>query len=693
MDDHVGIVSAMQYDLVLPLFIFDSSFYAGWTEERLSNLFDAVTDLRLSLESIGSTLVVRKGRSQDVLLALAQEIGATEIIAEEETEQVWYDLVGSVSASLSVKSLSGQKTGVKQWRAPLYDLKGVQDVPDNYKEFTRLRRRILSPLDAPTSLPALPAGIEPGKIPSVVGFISSSKAKFKESPFGEVLLAAQGQPAESLLMGKRQIINGNTQQMKKATSNGSSKGRNLLSKQAEEMPFNYVWEHRQHRDAKVEKKADVFSIKGGTEALEMLHMYMKAMESTQNPCEGMFKRIQELEKRPGSSFIAIFDRALELGILSRRRVYYEAMKYGRNRRSSSGSLLGFSKFSNSTAAEDVKSIEWHEMIQRKSRDEGSENGLKVCSWRWRGYLIQYSTLGDEGPAVVLIHGFGAFWEHYRDNIRGLAEKGNRVWGLTMVGFGRSEKPTIAYTELVLAELVRDFIIEVVKEPATLAGNSIGGYTTCVVAGLWPSLVRSLVLLNSAGQVVPNYTSLQYRKPREKSIIAKRGAQILLVYLRHLSNRLLQRCYPNRTTRVDAWLQSEVMRPSYDPGSTAVLESIFHLNPPLPMNFYIDRYNGEVLVIQGVRDPLHNATKRAAVLRANCVANITTRFLNAGHCPHDEVPDEVNALIHDWLRCSSTSTALDTANLESQFLTHEDAAGIVKGDSRLIKSDWFSYFSR
>jgi hypothetical protein len=32
--------------------------------------------------------------------------------------------------------------------------------------------------------------------------------------------------------------------------------------------------------------------------------------------------------------------------------------------------------------------QWYEMIQRKSRDQGSENGLKVCSWRWRGYLIQ-----------------------------------------------------------------------------------------------------------------------------------------------------------------------------------------------------------------------------------------------------------------------------------------------------------------
>lgn len=38
-----------------------------------------------------------------------------------------------------------------------------------------------------------------------------------------------------------------------------------------------------------------------------------------------------------------------------------------------------------------------------------------------------------------------------------------------------------------------------------------GYTTCVVAGLWPTLVKSLVLLNTAGQVTPDYTSLTYKK--------------------------------------------------------------------------------------------------------------------------------------------------------------------------------------
>lgn len=83
-------------------------------------------------------------------------------------------------------------------------------------------------------------------------------------------------------------------------------------------------------------------------------------------------------------------------------------------------------------------------------------------------------MGEEGPATLLVHGFGAFLEHYRDNIRAIAEGGNRVWAITLLGFGKSEKPNIEYTELMWAEMLRDFIIEVVGEPAHLVGNSIGG---------------------------------------------------------------------------------------------------------------------------------------------------------------------------------------------------------------------------
>ena len=65
----------------------------------------------------------------------------------------------------------------------------------------------------------------------------------------------------------------------------------------------------------------------------------------------------------------------------------------------------------------------------------------------------------------------------RDNIKSLAE-GNRVWALSLLGFGRSEKPDVVYTQDLWAELIRDFIVEVIGEPVVLVGNSIGG-TFCL----------------------------------------------------------------------------------------------------------------------------------------------------------------------------------------------------------------------
>ncbi|HEY9689241.1 MAG TPA: hypothetical protein V6D46_04550 [Coleofasciculaceae cyanobacterium] len=37
-------------------------------------------------------------------------------------------------------------------------------------------------------------------------------------------------------------------------------------------------------------------------------------------------------------------------------------------------------------------------------------------WLWQGHRICYQAAGDTGPAVVLIHGFGASWRHWRKNI-------------------------------------------------------------------------------------------------------------------------------------------------------------------------------------------------------------------------------------------------------------------------------------
>lgn len=90
-------------------------------------------------------------------------------------------------------------------------------------------------------------------------------------------------------MGKPHVTNGNVQQVTKASNSVARALMNLLNNLAEEKPFNSVWEHTQPKDAKVEIRSnEVGIIRGGaTGALNMLHVYIKALETTLNPVEGL----------------------------------------------------------------------------------------------------------------------------------------------------------------------------------------------------------------------------------------------------------------------------------------------------------------------------------------------------------------------------------------------------------------------
>jgi pimeloyl-ACP methyl ester carboxylesterase len=54
------------------------------------------------------------------------------------------------------------------------------------------------------------------------------------------------------------------------------------------------------------------------------------------------------------------------------------------------------------------------------------------TWIWQGFPICYQTQGTTGPAVILVHGFGASWCHWRKNIPVLAEN-CRVYAIDLIG--------------------------------------------------------------------------------------------------------------------------------------------------------------------------------------------------------------------------------------------------------------------
>ncbi|MBA0727452.1 hypothetical protein Golax_000437, partial [Gossypium laxum] len=126
-----------------------------------------------------------------------------------------------------------------------------------------------------------------------------------------------------------------------------------------------------------------------------------------------------------------------------------------------------------------------------------------CSkWQWKGrYSINYfvSSSSSTNPPLLLVHGFGASIPHWRRNIDTLAQD-YTVYAIDLLGFGASDKPQgFSYSMEAWAELILDFLNEVVQKPTVLIGNSVGSLA-CVIAASESSqnLVRGIVLLNCAG---------------------------------------------------------------------------------------------------------------------------------------------------------------------------------------------------
>lgn len=73
----------------------------------------ALASLDRSLRQRGSALVVRVGAWEEQLPALARELGAGSVVAEQEVEADWSGGVAAAAAAL------GPRVALKRWSAPL----------------------------------------------------------------------------------------------------------------------------------------------------------------------------------------------------------------------------------------------------------------------------------------------------------------------------------------------------------------------------------------------------------------------------------------------------------------------------------------------------------------------------------------------------------------------------------------------
>ncbi|XP_040449773.1 cryptochrome DASH-like isoform X2 [Falco naumanni] len=167
-------------DFVIPLYCFDPRHYLGTHcfgfpktgPHRLRFLLESVKDLRETLKKRGSTLVVRKGKPEDVVCDLITQLGSVSAVAfhEEATQE-----------ELDVEKLLCEvccQHGVKThtfWGSTLYhrdDLpfRPIARLPDVYTHFRKAvesEAKVRPTLQMADQLKPLAPGVEEGCIPTM----------------------------------------------------------------------------------------------------------------------------------------------------------------------------------------------------------------------------------------------------------------------------------------------------------------------------------------------------------------------------------------------------------------------------------------------------------------------------------------------------------------------------------------------
>jgi pimeloyl-ACP methyl ester carboxylesterase len=287
-------------------------------------------------------------------------------------------------------------------------------------------------------------------------------------------------------------------------------------------------------------------------------------------------------------------------------------------------------------------------------------------WTWRGEQIYYVCAGAANlnyPPLLLIHGFGASTDHWRKNIAELSQD-FQVWAIDLLGFGRAAKPAWNYTAELWRNQLHDFITEVIGRPTILAGNSLGGYAALCVAATHPESAAGVILLNSAGP----FTNSTH--PKQPTPVQKALNQGITGFLRHpLGNLILYKFVQRKAfirntlkkvyldkSAVTEQLIEEIYRPSCDTGATQVFASVFSNQQGEKVDILLGHMKCPLLMLWGEGDPWIDARQRGAKFR-EYYPQLEEHYLNAGHCPHDEIPHQVNQTIDRWVRNNCSGSPL------------------------------------
>ena len=280
---------------------------------------------------------------------------------------------------------------------------------------------------------------------------------------------------------------------------------------------------------------------------------------------------------------------------------------------------------------------------------------------WRGWQTRYSYLKLEqkyskAPPLILIHGFGASIEHWRNNIPVLSQQ-HSVYALDLLGFGAARKASTNYCVDLWVEQLHDFWQTIISQPVILVGNSIGSLVCMSAAAKYPEMVKAIVMLSLPdvslrqetipGLILPLVTTL------ENLVASPLLIKTLLKFLRQpkVISRWAKIAYEDEVA-INQELVQILSAPAYDEGADRTFYCLFQgvrkSGFACSAKEILPQLKLPMLLIWGQQDRMVPINLAATFVELNPQIELI-ELEGVGHCPHDENPAQFNQILLNWLQ--------------------------------------------
>ncbi len=274
--------------------------------------------------------------------------------------------------------------------------------------------------------------------------------------------------------------------------------------------------------------------------------------------------------------------------------------------------------------------------------------------------VTYRTAG-EGPLVLLIHGMAGSATTWKQVMPRLSERFTVV-APDLLGHGRSDKPAGDYSLGSFASLLRDLLVALGHERATVVGQSLGGGVAMQFSYQYPERCERLVLVGSGGLGREVNPLLRFLSLPGSEAVLRLGCAASVRGAIHSVGRLASRVglrpapvvaelWRSYTSLADdatrrAFLRT--LRAVVDPRGQAVsAANRLHLAGEVP-----------TLIVWGDADPII-PVEHAHAAHASIPGSRLEIFEGIGHYPHCEAPERFVEVLTEFIE--STVPARITAS--------------------------------